>query len=69
MTTAPISSSSASSDAAHDAAPEVALPGWCCKQAGGSCVEESEGVIVCLQGGGLLFNLSRQTCDTVCGKL
>jgi hypothetical protein len=71
MPTPPIDATSQSSQSGHKAAPVEypVLPGWCCKQAGGKCEAQSEGVIVCMRNGGKVFSLAQNDCDTVCTKL
>jgi hypothetical protein len=45
--------------------------GWCCAAAGKSC-EETPGALVCLRGGGIVYDGDHSRCDSICsaaGKL
>lgn len=49
-------------------APPVEASGWCCLKAGAKCVQAPKGGLACLKGAGLIYNVSRDRCDTSCAQ-
>lgn len=42
--------------------------GWCCIRKGGDCQQEAT-MQQCLGSSGIMFSVSRRTCNTVCSSL